>query len=188
MSDDSRRWKEFRQYLHAITRQRIPDAGAEDCSDLVQRTLLEAHQQHSAGNSPSEPRHFRHWLRRILCCNLADAARDARRQKRDARRETRLDARDLRSAETPELIDDQTSPSQRVSRDERKATIRALVTELPKTNRRVIQMRFFEQRRIAEIAEAVGLSESAVAGLIFRSLRLLKSDLADGDVRSRQLD
>lgn len=62
---------------------------------------------------------------------------------------------------------------------EQRARLFRLVDELPDEQRRVIVMRFAEQRPIKEIAEALGRSEGAVKQLQFRGLKSLRLRLDD---------
>src|SRR5262245_41435683 len=77
-----------RQCLKGLVRSPLgPDQrAAVDPSDIVQVTLLEAHQKlhQFRGSSDAE---LAAWLRKMLVFNIADAFRAAGRQKRDAARE-----------------------------------------------------------------------------------------------------
>src|SRR5712692_3211122 len=83
----------FRHYLLLLARVRLDPRlrGKLDASDVVQQTMLEAHQGlaqfrgRSAGEQVA-------WLRQILARNLANAVRDLARAKRDVARERSLEA------------------------------------------------------------------------------------------------
>jgi|SRR4030095_3694307 RNA polymerase sigma-70 factor (ECF subfamily) len=64
---------------------------------------------------------------------------------------------------------------------ERRASLYRAVRELPADQRRVIEMRFAEDRSIAEIARALGRSEGAVKQLQFRALGRLRARLDQAD-------
>jgi len=66
-------------------------------------------------------------------------------------------------------------------RAERRASLYRAVRELPADQRRVIEMRFAEDRNIAEIARALGRSEGAVKQLQFRALGSLRARLDEDD-------
>jgi RNA polymerase sigma-70 factor (ECF subfamily) len=65
---------------------------------------------------------------------------------------------------------------------EHRAALYRAVRELPADQRRVIEMRFGEDRRTAEIATALGRSEGAVKQLQFRALQTLRARLDHDDV------
>ena len=88
-----------------------------DPSDLVQLTLLKAHE--AAGRCPvAGEAALAAWLRQILARTMADEARRFSRGKRDADLERSLSARlDESSARLePWLADDRSTPSQRLHR------------------------------------------------------------------------
>jgi RNA polymerase sigma-70 factor, ECF subfamily len=64
---------------------------------------------------------------------------------------------------------------------ERRAALYRAVRELPTDQRRVIEMRFAEDRSIAEIARVLGRSEGAVKQLQFRALGNLRTRLDEND-------
>lgn len=176
-------WQELRRYLHAIVLRRSDKLSLEDRSDVVQQTLLEAQQLHITGSPPSETQHYRNWLRKILCCNLADAAREALRQKRDVRREVRFASgedggRESCSPAIGQVVADQTSPSQLFARTEREQAVRQAIDGLPAQYRRVICLKFFDNLQVAEIATEVALTKSSVAGLLCRGMRKLQCELS----------
>lgn len=61
---------------------------------------------------------------------------------------------------------------------EQSAHIFRLVETLPPEQRRVVQMRFAEEKSIREIAQAVGKTEGAVKQLQFRALETLRAQVA----------
>jgi RNA polymerase sigma-70 factor, ECF subfamily len=65
---------------------------------------------------------------------------------------------------------------------ERRASLYRAVRELPVDQRRVIEMRFAEDRSIADIARILRRSEGAVKQLQFRALGSLRARLGEHDV------
>jgi RNA polymerase sigma-70 factor, ECF subfamily len=63
---------------------------------------------------------------------------------------------------------------------EQRARLFRLVDQLPEDQRRVIAMRFAEEKGIREIAEALGRTEGAVKQLQFRGLQNLRAQIKDG--------
>jgi RNA polymerase sigma-70 factor (ECF subfamily) len=60
---------------------------------------------------------------------------------------------------------------------ERKAELFQLVDRLPQDQRRVIILRFAEQKSIREIAEEMKRTEGAIKQLQFRALEKLRADM-----------
>ena len=56
-----------------------------------------------------------------------------------------------------------------------------MVAQLPEDQRRVIEMRFVEQKSIREIAASLGRSEGAVKQLQFRGLESLRARMSKAD-------
>ena len=108
--------EQHRDYLRVLARLQLSPAlrGKLDPSDVVQLTLLKAHQAigQFRGRTAGE---LAAWLRQILARTLANAARDQGRGRRDVARERSLE----RSLEESSarlgawLVAEQSSPSQR---------------------------------------------------------------------------
>jgi RNA polymerase sigma-70 factor (ECF subfamily) len=172
----------FRGYLLLLARARFHSRlkGKVDSSDLVQQTLLQAHQAlpqfqaHSVAQQAA-------WLRQILARNLANAARDLGRAKRDVNRERSLQLLLDESASRLEswLVADQPSPSQRAEHHEQAVRIAAALTNLPENQREAVVLRYWDGLSLAEIGEHMALTTAAVAGLLQRGLRNLKKGLQD---------
>jgi RNA polymerase sigma-70 factor, ECF subfamily len=64
---------------------------------------------------------------------------------------------------------------------EQSAEIFQLVEGLPPDQKRVVQLRFVEQKSIREIAEQIGRTEGAVKQLQFRALQKLRAQMEGGD-------
>jgi len=84
---------QFRDFLLLLARTHLAreEPIRLDPSDLVQETLLEAHEKREQfrGSTPEE---LAAWLRQILKHNLVDALRARARAKRDIARERSLEA------------------------------------------------------------------------------------------------
>jgi RNA polymerase sigma-70 factor (ECF subfamily) len=63
---------------------------------------------------------------------------------------------------------------------ERHAALFQLVERLPEAQRRVIEMRFVEEKSIREVADAIGRSEGAVKQLQLRALETLRAQWEGG--------
>jgi RNA polymerase sigma-70 factor, ECF subfamily len=179
---DGRGLEQFRDYLRLLARLRLdPRLRAKlDPSDVVQQTLMEAHQ----GLEKFRGRTFAEraaWLRQILARNLANAVRDLGRDKRDVARERPLDAAAAESASRLEawLAAEQSSPSERAQREEEAVRLAQALTTLPEAQREVVLLRHCQGWSLADISRHVGRSPSAVAGLLHRGLQHLRTQLEE---------
>lgn len=172
----------YRSYLVLLARLHLAPRlrGKLDASDIVQQTLLEAHQAvgqfrgRSAGEQAA-------WLRQILARNLANAARDFGRAKRDVTREQALRAGLDESASRLEgwLIAEQPSPSQRLERQERAVRLAEALAGLPENQREAVVLRHFDGQSLTAIGAILGCSTAAVTGLLHRGLKNLRQLLSE---------
>ena len=89
--------------------------------------------------------------------------------------------RTKRSAKEASPFDELTEPSMEMNPEqvEHHARLFRLVGELPADQRRVIMLRFAEEKSIREIANELGRSEGAVKQLQFRGLQHLRAQLGE---------
>jgi len=146
----------------------------------VQQSLLDAHRDrgHFRGRTEAE---MAAWLRQILACNLADAARLLGRGKRDTARERSLEAAlDASSARLETwLAAEQSSPSERAERNEAIVRLVDALAQLPEANRQALVLRHCQGLSLAEISARLGRTPPAVAGLLKRGLAELRTLLPD---------
>jgi RNA polymerase sigma-70 factor, ECF subfamily len=107
---------------------------------------------------------FSAWLIRIA----ANAAADRRE-------------RSARQSSQP-LPDDFEGGHPQAESIENHAALAQLVESLPAEQRRVIHLRFVEQKSIREVAEELDRSEGAVKQLQFRALKKLRAQMGSADV------
>jgi RNA polymerase sigma-70 factor (ECF subfamily) len=168
----------YRGYLQVLAEMELGTRlrGKIDASDIVQQSLLEAHQALPAfhGNSEAE---FCAWLRQILARNLLNVARDFAAQKRDVKREVHLAQQLEQSSLRLDrfLAAEQTSPSQNLLRGEQAMKLVDALTELPDDQRTAIIQKHLHDRSLAEIADQMQRSTLAVAGLLKRGLKRLRT-------------
>jgi RNA polymerase sigma-70 factor, ECF subfamily len=105
------------------------------------------------------------WLLRIAANAIADRAGRV--------------GKELAVEDPPELAADATADVD-LEEVERRARLFRLVEQLPADQRRVIAMRFAEEKSIREIAEALGRTEGAVKQLQFRGLQSLRVEIKGG--------
>jgi RNA polymerase sigma-70 factor (ECF subfamily) len=172
----------FRSYLLLLARLKLDRKlrGKLDASDVVQQTLLEAHQAIASfqGNDTSAQAA---WLRKILSRNLANAVRDLTRAKRDVRKERSLQAdMDASASKLGDwLAAEQSSPSQKVDRQERALRLAEALAHLPDSQREAILLRHFQGLSLSQISEQMECTTAAATGLLQRGLRNLRKSLSD---------
>jgi RNA polymerase sigma-70 factor, ECF subfamily len=168
----------YRNYLRLLARTGIDASlqGKADPSDLVQETLLKAHQRFDqfAGRTEAE---LVAWLRQILARNLADLARRYRSGgTRAVRREHSLD--DLDGSASRALLQlvslNGHSPSQSAQRRELSLVLADALAELTPDYREVLVLRTLEGRDWDEVAAAMGRTPGAVRLLWARALKKLR--------------
>ena len=161
-----------RANLHPLVRGRL------EASDIVQQALLEAHRDRDQfrGETPAQQAA---WLRRILGRKLANAARDLLRMKRDVGRERPLEPAVEESCLRVQswLAADGQLPSEAVLLGERELELAGKVEALPPAQQEAVVLRYWQGLPLAEIAQRMERSPAAVAGLLHRGLRQLRSTL-----------
>ena len=84
-------------------------------------------------------------------------------------------------ADEPEQIESIESGSSGFDGVERKATLFRLVDRLPEEQRRVVVLRFVEEKSIKEVAREIRKTEGAVKQLQFRALTTLRASMEGAD-------
>jgi RNA polymerase sigma-70 factor (ECF subfamily) len=86
-----------------------------------------------------------------------------------------------RTANEPEQIETAPASSVEFEEVERRATLFRLVDTLPAEQRRVVVLRFVEQKSIKEVAREIRKTEGAVKQLQFRALSSLRARMEGAD-------
>jgi RNA polymerase sigma-70 factor (ECF subfamily) len=125
---------------------------------------------------------FAAWLFRISSNLIADRAQRAAREGSAA-------SAKLESSRTAGLPT-RTEQAQQadLEQSERSAALFRSVDQLAEDQRRVLVMRFAEEKSIREIAAALGRSEGAVKQLQFRALEKLRKEFTTEDTEKRKID
>jgi RNA polymerase sigma-70 factor (ECF subfamily) len=175
-------FERFRKYLRLLAQVQLdPRLRSKlDPSDIVQQTLLEAHQARDRCPSHDSAAQAA-WLRTILGHNLANAVRDLGRAKRDVRRERSLEVAIEESSARLEawLVADQSSPSEQVNKNEQLLRLAEALDQLPPDQQEALVLHHLQGQALSEVAAQFGRSPAAVAGLLHRGLKKLKQLLAD---------
>lgn len=145
-----------RVYAYIARRVGDRDAAQDLTSDVFHKALASIHTFEWRGVP------FAGWLLRIAANMIVD------RSKRGTREITGQE-------DLPDLPDPGAKP--RLVEADESARLFLLVEQLPADQRRVIGMRFAEEKSIREIAQALGRSEGAVKQLQFRALQNLRARL-----------
>lgn len=150
-------------YIARRVRER---AATEDLTSEVFRKALANIDRFKWTGAP-----FGAWLLRIAANLIADRAR------RDAREETNAETSLSEGLLVRDAASTRESQQLQLEDAERRAWVIRLVDQLPEDQRRVIRMRFAEEKSINEIAAELGRSEGAVKQLQFRAFQNLRAKL-----------
>ena len=170
----------YRDFLRLVARLRLDRRlrGKLDPSDIVQQTLLRAHQaiDQFRGTEGSERAA---WLRQILSATIADEVRRYTRGKRDVGAERWLLASLDESSASLEawLAADQTSPSLQAIRHEELLLLADALAALAEDQRVAVELHHLKGYSLADVGHQMGRSKSAVAGLLRRGLKALRDQL-----------
>jgi RNA polymerase sigma-70 factor, ECF subfamily len=171
----------FRSYLRLLARLHLDPRlrGKLDPSDIVQQTFLQAHKARNSFQGENDA-DLAGWLRQILARNLARAARDFAREKRDLAREQSLQQAIESSSANLEawVAAEQPSPSERVEHREDVNRLAEVLESLPEAQRDAVILHYWQHKSVAETAQILERSPSAVAGLIKRALKTFRSQLS----------
>ena len=173
-------FERFRSYLRFLAKVQLDSRlqGKVDPSDLVQQSLLQAHQARAQFQGATDAERAA-WLRQILVRNLTHSLRDLHRDKRDISRERSLQTAIEASSARLEhwLVADNSCPSHEAQRQERMLLVAEAVEILPQIQQEVIILRYWQGLKLSEIAEQLGRTPGSVAGLLQRGLKILREHL-----------
>ena len=170
----------YRPFLNLVASQRIdPRIVRRVCeADVVQQTLAEAAVQFNSfrGNTEGE---FSAWIQTILNHILERAVRvHVLAEKRSVNRERPLYIEEgSASFYWFDFSTADATPSKLLVQGERALRLAKLVESLPGKQGEALRLRFFDGMKVRQIAEAMGLSHSAVAGLLKRGLWNLRDTM-----------
>jgi RNA polymerase sigma-70 factor, ECF subfamily len=158
---DPRRFAELyelnfhRVYAYVSRRVQNREEAEDITSDVFHHALAKVKQFESRGTP------FVAWLFRIASNAIADCWKRVNRESKDVAPD------ELAETETHNI--------------EQRAALFQLVDSLPADQRRVVVMRFVEQKSIKEIAQEIHRTEGAVKQLQFRALEKLRAQMEGAD-------
>lgn len=137
--------------------------GHEDSRDLLQETYLAAHRAFASFEDRGEGAFVR-WL-----CRIAENQIRARADYHGAAIRKPPQQVERVSAVLDRITAGASGPATMADRDEQRSRLAEALTSLPHDERDALRMRHFEGREIAEIADALGTSETSARRLIGRA-------------------
>ena len=164
-------YQRYFELVYAYTVRRVRDrAATEDLTSEVFRKALANLPRFKWTGAP-----FGAWLVRIASNLIVDRAKRAGRE-----RNADEPALSMAAAAVDEPVNLQSQQSY-LEAAERRAWLYRLVDALPDDQRRVVAMRFAEEKSISEIAAELNRSEGAIKQLQFRALQNLRKRFTTED-------
>src|SRR5215472_1035264 len=151
-------------------------------SDVVNHTLLEAYRDLAKLQALDEADRNRR-LRRMLLNNLLERIEHERAEMRDFRREASLDEALTGSSCNLQkwLAEDAAGPENPTDAAERGALLADALSQLPQREREALILQKYHGWGLSQIAEHLGCTAGAVAGLHARGLKRLRQLLNEAD-------
>jgi RNA polymerase sigma-70 factor, ECF subfamily len=175
----------FSEYLRLLARLQLRAelTGKIDLSGVVQQTLLEAYQ--ARDGFPLGAVHRAAWLRRALANNLMDEVRRLNSRGRWRVKEQSLeDALEQSSARLGGLLaHHEKTPGREAIHNENLMRLAGALLRLPDDQRQAVELHHLQGLSLADAGQQLGRSREAIAGLVFRGLKKLRSLLAEKEGR-----
>lgn len=172
--------EQYRDYLRLLARLQLdPRLQAQiDPSDMVQQTLLAAHEKYAQFRGQTDAE-LAAWLRAILANQMAYADRKFGRQggHRVQSLEHALEQSSIRLEGM--LASEESSPSHGLMRSERLIELAAALAKLPDDQRTALELRHLRGLSVPDVCKLMNKSYSSVAGLLLRGSRALRRLMTD---------
>jgi len=172
--------EQYREYLRLLARLQLDPRlrGQLDPSDIVQQTLLRAHERFDQFRGQTDLE-LRAWLRAILARSLLDAARKFGRQQGD-RVQSLEAALEESSAKLEAFVaSEDSSPSQGAARAERLMELSLALARLPADQRSAVELRYLHGLAVPDVALRMGRSTVSVTGLLYRGMKVLRDVMGE---------
>lgn len=159
--------KPLMNYAHKLL-QDVPDA-----QEVVQDTFLRAHHALTRQYSGDRCRALalKPWLYRI--------ARNLSHNKRRGKRHSVEEPLAELATETLPQAGADVAIICRIEQKQELERLNRAIARLPRESRDLVFLRFIDEMSYAEISKVTGSSEASLRGKVFRSLRLLRQELAE---------
>jgi RNA polymerase sigma-70 factor (ECF subfamily) len=165
-----------------LARLQLPHAlrGKLDPSDVVQHTLLSAHQNVGQFRGQTEAE-LAGWLRRILLNHLTERLRKFGTEGPNGSRERSLEHALEQSSARLEawLVSGRSTPCEQAIRHEELLRLADALQRLPENQRTALELQYLQSWSVASISRHMGLTKSAVGGLLRRGMKKLR-ELMEG--------
>ena len=171
--------EQYRDYLRLLARVHLDPRlrGALDPSDVVQQTLLKAH-ENFAGFRGRTDAELRGWLRAILAQQLALIAR--KRGRRPGRVHSLEASLEQSSARLESLLaSEEASPSADAMHAERLVELATALAALPVDQRTALELRYLQGLPVSAVAERMARTTVSVTGLLYRGTRTLRQRMGE---------
>jgi RNA polymerase sigma-70 factor (ECF subfamily) len=173
---------QFRAYLETLTYIQIDPRlrSRFGWSDIIQKTLLEASRMLERIEAMG-PEDQKRWLRRMLINNLKEKIDYETAKCRDVRREQSLEEAVQRSSYRlrDSIAAEESTPSEKLIKQEQALRVVEALAQLPERQREALILQHYHGWTLAQIAEHLGCTINAVAGLHAHGLEKLSKLLAD---------
>jgi RNA polymerase sigma-70 factor, ECF subfamily len=173
--------EKYRSYLRILAQVQFDPRlrGKLDPSDIVQESLLKAHQAREQFKGQDGPELIA-WLLKIMANTVVDAVRRFTTESRDVALEESLTRSYQDSSKRLEslLRNERPSPDQEVQWHEQLLHLAEALNQLQSDERTAIELKHLEGSSVKEIGLRLGRTEAGVAGLLRRGLMRLRITLA----------
>jgi RNA polymerase sigma-70 factor, ECF subfamily len=173
------RLESFRNYLLLLARVQLDGrlSGKLDPADVVQQTMTRALEKRDLFHGCDDAQRAA-WLRTLLSHTLVDVVR---KFVRPGVAERSLEAAVEQSSERlgAILAADQTSPSARFERQDQLVRLANALATLSEDQRRAVELKHLHGLALVDVGRRMGRTVPALAGLLQRGLRALRTKLGE---------